>query len=394
MVKASNSRRDFLRRGLGTTAVVYGLGLDSTRPDIAAGTAVQTSTVHADAIGRVVRDNYGFDVTRCEYFDGGVNHTYRLYISGVPHWFRVSRHARHPPGFVGGEVEMMSHLAQRGISVAQPIRDRGGRFVQFLDAPEGRREGVLFTDATGVELPGLMPDLGRKLGRALRELHTTANKRTPVARPRLDLDTLLLAPAEAVAPYLEQQPAVLEQIRMFARELHGYLSRLVDPDPRWGFCHGDLHFGNVFFDDGRNPTFIDFDHSINGHQAYDLAVHLWGIGPAQFFDPMGRAVRKRYWKAFVEGYEGTADKRSPFMRTVEAFIPTRLFEFLTFLTEHPQYFGVRSLEPRRIAGMFMFSALWARELKLPLESLRAIEPVAEARQPGALRLEYPVRMGA
>lgn len=386
----TSARRTFLRGSLGTAVAACSLAQRSESG--AAGRTAPApvgSTLSPDAIAGHVGTEYYVEVRRCELWHLGINHTYRLQTPDGIKWFRLSRHDRHPAGFVAGEIDMMRHLHAQGIPVARPIADRRNAFVRPVDAPEGPRDGVLFHDAGSGRSPGLHKEIGHALGRGLAALHTAANRHPEVPRPRLDLDALLLEPVDAAAPYLREQPATLELLKLLARELHAYLGELVAPRPRWGFCHGDLHFGNVFFDARHRPTFIDFDHAINSHLPYDLAGHLWFIGPAQFFDAIGRSVRKRYWQAFFAGY---GEDDPVFRRTVEAFVPVHPFEFLRFATGHPHYFGVSGLQPRRIAGMLNFCLLWGRELKLPLDCIRhAQAQLADA--PAPTPRWYPARPG-
>lgn len=376
-----------MRKGLGTATATWAAGQLADR-DSPAVDRPSGSTLASTTIANLIRRHYGLAVASCELFQNGINDTYRLHADDRTWWFRLTRRGRHLDGHVAGEVDMLQHLGALGIAVARPVASFEGVLVQTVIAAEGPRDGVLFADATGRPARELSETLGQRLGQGLAALHVAAD-RTAVARPRLNLDDLLVTSVDAVAPYLATRPAVLAKLRGFADRLYEYLAPLLHEDPRWGFCHGDAHLGNVFFDAQLHPTFIDFDHAVMGYRAYDLAVHLWSLGPPGLHHAQVRPRLRRYWRAVFEGYEPDRDCRIALRRATEALIPTRMFEFFTFMATHPTYFGVGGLEPDRVDSMLAFCMLWARELRLPLGDASELESAAP--QPPIGLHRYPLR---
>ena len=71
--------------------------------------------------------------------------------------------------------------------------------------------------------------------------------------------------------------------------------------PVYGICHGDLHGGDVCYDDNTVPTLFDFDSSGCGWRALDLGVYLasddWMNITAE-----AEAKRQQHLALFLEGY--------------------------------------------------------------------------------------------
>jgi Ser/Thr protein kinase RdoA (MazF antagonist) len=72
--------------------------------------------------------------------------------------------------------------------------------------------------------------------------------------------------------------------------------RLVEEPPNYGYCHGDMHSGNVFFD-GEQPKIFDFDCMGYGYRAYDICIIVWN----ETFSK-DDYIETDEWKKYIEGY--------------------------------------------------------------------------------------------
>ena len=186
-------------------------------------------------------------------------------------------------------IELMDHLAARGLNCPRPVRDRRG---QALGTLVGRPAAmVTFLDGVWVKQPGV--DHCGALGRAMAELHL-AGADFAMRRPNsLSVDSwpgLFAAAgpgADGVAPGLSA--LVAEELAVLAERWPRGLPE--------GVIHADLFPDNVFFLGDRLSGLIDFYFACTDFLAYDLAVCLnaWCFGPDGAFDPIrGRAMLDGY----------------------------------------------------------------------------------------------------
>jgi Ser/Thr protein kinase RdoA (MazF antagonist) len=85
----------------------------------------------------------------CRLFAKGLNDTYAVEAGGRRYVFRLYRHGWRTLEDVRFELEFIRHVAARGAAVAAPVARRDGEMVTWVEAPEGRRIGVLFEHAPG-----------------------------------------------------------------------------------------------------------------------------------------------------------------------------------------------------------------------------------------------------
>ena len=132
----------------------------------------------------VIRQLYDLPQLRMELVGHAVNYTYRLHASEKPTlFFRLYS----PNAYFGTnrddflfELELMVHLAERGVPVPTPIPTRDGRLLATLEVSGQRHFGVLFPGAVGsphrawwptIRDDGVISDLGVLFGR----LHNVAD---------------------------------------------------------------------------------------------------------------------------------------------------------------------------------------------------------------------------
>jgi homoserine kinase type II len=195
-------------------------------------------------------------------------------------------HAADLPFFVG----LMEHLASRGVTCPQPVRNRAGEalgtlavrpaaIVTFLDGIWIRRPNVRHCDAVGEALARMHlagADYPLKRANALSLGGWPALFRTAETG------------ADSIAPHLRDESAA-ELAFLGARWPTGLPG---------GVIHADLFNDNVFFLGERLSGLIDFYFACNDAFAYDLAICLgaWCFEPDNEFN-----VSKG--QAMIAGYE-------------------------------------------------------------------------------------------
>jgi len=189
------------------------------------------------------------------------------------------------PFFIG----LMEHLAARGVTCPQPVRNRGGAALGEL---AGRPAAIVtFLDGLWIRRPSVR-HCG-EVGEALARMHLAGAdfplKRTnalslPGWRPLFETAE---ARADEIAPNLRQETAA---------EL-GFLKTRWPMGLPSGVIHADLFNDNVFFLGEKLSGLIDFYFACNDALAYDPAICLsaWCFEPDNAFNvSKGRAMISAY----------------------------------------------------------------------------------------------------
>lgn len=190
------------------------------------------------------------------------------------------------PYFIG----LMEHLAARGLTCPQPVKNRKGEALGHL---AGRPAAIVtFLDGMGVKRP--TPAHCAAVGAALAQLHVAGQGFPLTRRNGLTVDNwrpLFLRAdgrANSVSPNLEQR--TLETLDI--------VEKAWPKDLPQGVIHADLFPDNVFFIGPRLSGLIDFYFACNDALAYDLAVCLnaWCFEADSSFN-------RTKGQAMIAGYE-------------------------------------------------------------------------------------------
>lgn len=232
----------------------------------------QYSLLSASAINKVLMEKYGFQDMNCRLLIHNVSDTYILENPSVKYIFKVYRNAHRSLAEIMAELELLNLLKQDGASIAFPIMDLQGSFIQTFNAAEGSRYGVLFSFAQG-EVRAQMNELELgTLGKEMAFLHKlTIGMNLKHERKEYNLGTMLFGPLEVIKPAfngLEAEYAFLESaVQLVAAKIQA-----LDLDTfGYGYCHYDFLPKNFHFQEDGTLTFFDFDFAGKGHFVNDLA---------------------------------------------------------------------------------------------------------------------------
>jgi Ser/Thr protein kinase RdoA (MazF antagonist) len=259
---------------------------------------VTYSILSADALMAEVAQAYAMDTpVSCQLLRRRLHDTYLLTTRDARYIIRVYRARARTPAEVGYELELLAHLAARGVSVAVPIPTRDGCLSHPLVAPEGTRQLVLFPYIEGIPLSWNEAEHCYLAGKLLAAIHTASEDfESRQARCRLDLAYLIDAPLAAIRPFLAHRPEDWSYLERFASRLRARAEAAIRSGLDWGVCYGDLRSGKIHISEGVTCTALDFDRCGPGWRAYDLAAIQWvGMGDE----------RGRIWASFMKGYTET-----------------------------------------------------------------------------------------
>ncbi|HTT83607.1 MAG TPA: homoserine kinase [Rhizomicrobium sp.] len=242
-------------------------------------------------------------------------------------------------------LDLLEHLANRGIACPQPVRARDGAQWTTLK----NRPAALLTFLDGVSLARPRAGHCAAAGAALAALHAAGADFAPRRANALSLAgwrrlaKLLIPRADSVEPGLAE---------LIAGQLEA-LDECWPTDLPTGIIHADLFPDNVLFVDSQVSGLIDFYFACDDFHAYDLAIML----NAWCFEQGGRFSRAKS-QSLIAAY-GRQRPLSP--REIAAlpvlargaalrFLLTRLQDWL----DHDPRVLVRPKDPREFASRLRF----------------------------------------
>jgi homoserine kinase type II len=189
-------------------------------------------------------------------------------------------------------LNLIEHLAGRGLTCPQPVRNRAG---EALGRLAGRPAAIVtFLDGMWIRRPGATHCAA--VGEALAKLHLAGADFPMTRRNGLSVEGWRPLFDAAGARADQVQPGIGEAI---ARELD-HVERDWPRDLPQGVIHADLFPDNVFFLGDRLSGLIDFYFACIDAFAYDVAICLnaWCFEPDHCYNiTKGRALFGGYRRA-------------------------------------------------------------------------------------------------
>ena len=223
------------------------------------------------------------------------------------------------PFFLG----LMEHLAARGITCPQPVKNRQGGVLGKL---AGRPAAIVtFLDGLWIRRPN--PGHCAAVGEALARLHLAGKDFSNKRANALSIESWRALYAQAKERGDSVRPGLCAEI---AKELDA-LDKSWPRDLPDGVIHADLFPDNVFFLGDRLSGLIDFYFACTDTLAYDVAVCLnaWCFEPDHSYNvTKGRALLRSY--ANVRALSAAERAALPMLARGAAmrFLLTRLVDWL------------------------------------------------------------------
>jgi len=225
-----------------------------------------------ETVLQLVRENYPIEPLDAVLVRPFVNDVYRVTSREGSYALKIYGAGRFTADEIRWEQQLVRHLVDQSLAVAQTVDLRNGDCVGMLTAPEGVRPYAL-TDW----LPGKKPqppwtnDLYRRVGTNLARLHQALDSfRSDLPRRPIRSGTEPEQLITALADDPPRQQFVLEAATAARTELE----RLAPSGLRWAIRHGDYSLDNVHVDDAGELSVYDFDLAGPGWQVEDLAGAL------------------------------------------------------------------------------------------------------------------------
>jgi len=315
------------------------------------------SILSASALMTEILSSYDVGTpTACKLLNRGLNDTYLVATEGGKFALRIYRQGWRSDSDILFELEVLLHLARAGVPVSTPIPRKDGQNVGRVLAPEGLRSVVLFTYAPGKE-PNYEEEVAAEsylYGKVAAQIHgATDSFRSPHRRFPLNLEHLVDVPLRACEPFLTHRPEDWKYVVALAEKLRTRLQDLPSDGLEVGFCHGDLHGGNVHVDPNKALTVYDFDCCGIGWRAYDVAVFRWGARL--------RGKEKERWPAFVRGYTEHRPLSDMDMQSTACFVAIRHLWLLGLHTGNSRDWGMGWINDAYFDRALKFFHEWEEE---------------------------------
>ncbi len=221
-------------------------------------------------------------------------------------------------------LDLMEHLAARGLTCPQPVRSRGGEALGRL----AKRPAAIVTFLDGVWIRRPSAAHCGAVGTALAELHLAGADFAMTRRNGLSV--------EGWRPLFEAAAARADTVASGLRDtIATELLRLEGDWPRdlpQGVIHADLFPDNVFFIGDRLSGLIDFYFACTDALAYDVAVCLnaWCFEPDLSYNmTKGRALLYGYMRKRPLSASETAALPVLCRGAALRFLLTRLVDWLS-----------------------------------------------------------------
>jgi homoserine kinase type II len=220
-------------------------------------------------------------------------------------------------------LNLMEHLAARGLTCPQPVRSRSGEALGRL----AKRPAAIVTFLDGVWIRRPNAAHCGAVGEALADLHLTGADFGMTRRNGLSV--------EGWRPLFETAASRADTVQGGLREaIAAELARLERDWPRdlpQGVIHADLFPDNVFFLGDRLSGLIDFYFACTDALAYDVAVCLnaWCFEPDLSYNmTKGRALLHGYMRKRPLSASETAVLPMLCRGAALRFLLTRLVDWL------------------------------------------------------------------
>lgn len=285
---------------------------------------IRYSQYSPEYIGMEIENRYIVGkVNKCKLVSNGINDVYEINTENNNYFFRMSVGKRVSNVDVKEEINVINLLLKEGLSVVIPIADIEGNYVWTVEAPEGVRTCVLFKEA--VNKSGDWKECMINFGCLVAKMHQIADTNNlSFSRKSIDLRELCDMPLIKIKKIINPKYfSLLDEVSMAAKEMCSYIENLISREkPYYGFCHGDLHIDNVFFN-GETPILFDFDCMGIGFRSYDISVFLWNTCYKQ-----NNFEKCQDWSYFLEGYNSIRVLSQSEIDAIPAFIVLRTIWFM------------------------------------------------------------------
>ncbi len=205
-----------------------------------------------------------------------MNHLYIVHHDERKYVFRVYTRNWRTKLEIEEELRLLLHLKETDRPVAFPIADISKDYIQEIEAPEGKRFGVLFSYAKGTKAAKFSHQTSFLIGKALAKVHQSTEN-FQLTRISYNTQNWLNSSVLRTKRFFNKNTIEID----FLEKLSTFLTLKIDNidrhKMRYGSVHLDVWFDNLHIDDEKEITFFDFDFCGNGYLCFDISYFLFQL---------------------------------------------------------------------------------------------------------------------
>ncbi len=242
-------------------------------------------------------------------------------------------------------IEIIQYLKQNNYPVVSIVFTQHGRYFIELTMPEGKCIGILFDYIDGIE-PNRENELA-SIGRQVGELHEIMSKYPNpliIRGKEFFIDRYITILREVL-----YCPLRIKDLEDYGQEVWDRMSGLPH-----GFCHGDLHTGNMLKTKSNEYILFDFDIASYSHSVIDVAILSDGTNFNNLTE-FAYDNTKRTFEKFYQGYSKIITLSDAEISAIFDFIPIRHYELIATITDCQ---GLDSLSPAFIDEQYGWLMGW------------------------------------
>lgn len=238
---------------------------------------VISSILSASKLGELLQEQYGLSKdTECKLFRAAMNHVYIVTDVDKKYVFRVYTFDWRTKTEIAEELRLLLHLQENKTPVSYPIATNSNEYIQEINAPEGKRFGVLFSFADGAKSAKFTAETSFFIGQALGEVHKSTQN-FELKRETYNDTVLLVDSVKRIQQFFKKETDEI----LFLKDLATFLQKEFDEikidQVRFGAVHLDVWFDNMHFNEENKVTLFDFDFCGNGWLCLDISYFLFQL---------------------------------------------------------------------------------------------------------------------
>jgi len=220
-------------------------------------------------------------------------------------------------------IEIIQYLKMNNYPVVSIIPSVEGSLYFDLSLPEGRCIGILYDYIEGIE-PNLKIEI-TDVGQQVAELHNIMEKYPhPLIKRGKEfyIDRFII-----MLRKLNYSPMKIKELDEYGNELWNNIKKLPN-----GFCHGDLHSGNILQGKTNEYTLFDFDIAAYSYSIIDVST----LSNDTNFNKLDESTYQSTMENFNRLYKGYSTKRllsDLEITSIFDFVAVRHYELIATITD-------------------------------------------------------------
>lgn len=305
------------------------------------------SRLSSTSVGNLMAIHYGLsNINSCKFYVLGLHDNYLIETDELNYILRIYRNDWRSVEEVRFELELLTFLAAKNVSVAAPLCTKSAESCFFIDSPEGGRAVALFKYTDG-HAPGSNISLENTelSGKTVASVHqATAGFETKYTRQVLDVPYLLDDSIRTIEPFVGIDER--NYLGSLQKRLKDALPSLSRDEGVYGVCIGDVNANNFHINGNNDITLFDFDQCGYGYRAFEIGKFISSIPALK--------NKRNIAQAFIDGYQQVRQL------TQEEMIAIAYFEIISVIW----VMAIHVYNADRIGYKALEKPFWERRLAI------------------------------